>query len=83
MAQQVKNLRVSMRIQVPLLASLSRLRIQCCCGIGHRCSSDLALLWPGRAATAAAPPPPQEIPKAKSKAKKRKKKKKKRHEKIK
>ena len=30
------------------LASLSGLRIQCCCvscGVGHRCSSDLALLW--------------------------------------
>ena len=38
---------VSMRMQVRSLASLSELRIQCCCGcgVGHRCGLDLVLLW--------------------------------------
>ena len=26
-------------------ALFSGLRIQCCCGVGHRCGSDPALLW--------------------------------------
>ena len=43
-AQQVKNLTVSVRMQVRSLASLSGLRIQHCC-VGHRCGSDPALLW--------------------------------------
>ena len=36
-----------MRMWVPSLTLLSGLRIPCClsCGVGHRCSSDLALLW--------------------------------------
>ena len=36
-----------MRMQVPSLALLSGLRIGIAvnCGVGHRCSSDPALLW--------------------------------------
>ena len=43
----VKNLIVSMRIQVQSLAFLSGLRIQHChfCGIGCRCGLDAVLLW--------------------------------------
>ena len=69
-AQQVKNLTVSMRMWVQSLALLSGLRIWrchnlqctnaprilCCCGcvIGCRHSSDLALLWMWRRLAAAA-----------------------------
>ena len=38
-----------MRMWVQFLSSISGLKIWCChklCGVGHRCSSDLALLWP-------------------------------------
>ena len=46
-----------MRVQVRSLASLSGLRIWCCvsCGVGHRCGSDLALLWLWCRLAAAAP----------------------------
>ena len=45
-----------MRLQVRSLASLSGLRTQCSvsCGVGHRCSSDPALLWLWRRPAAAA-----------------------------
>ena len=47
-AAQLKQIWLgTMRLQVGFLALLSGLRIQCCmsCGVGHRCCSDLALLW--------------------------------------
>ena len=45
-----------MRMQVQPLASLSGLRIWHCsgCGVGHRHSSDLALLWLWRRSAVAA-----------------------------
>ena len=59
-AQQVKNLTpeiVSMRVWVQAPASLSRLRIcvVASCSVGHRCGSDLALLWLWLAAAAPTP----------------------------
>ena len=45
---QWKQIRlVSMQMWVTTLASISGLRIPCCreCGVGHRCSLDLPLLW--------------------------------------
>ena len=69
-----------MRMLVLSLASLSGLRIQCCCVIGHRCDSDLTLLWLCCRLAAAAPnwPVSWELPYAtivalKIKAKKKKK----------
>ena len=55
-AQQVKNQTwcLSVRMWAQSLASLSGLRIQCC-GVGCRCSSDLALLWLWCRPAAAAP----------------------------
>lgn len=40
---------VSLRMLAQSLALLSQLRILCChsCGVGHRCGSDVALLWLG------------------------------------
>ena len=71
-----------MRLPVRSLASLSGLRIQCCHGVGHRCGSDLALLWLlcRPAAIALIQPLAWEIPYAMSAALKSKKKKKKRKE---
>ena len=47
MAQQKRIWLVSMRTQVQSLASLNELRIRIAvsCGIGHRCSLDMTLLW--------------------------------------
>ena len=49
MARQVTNPPVSMRMRVRSLASISALRIPhsivVSCGVAHRCSSDLMLLW--------------------------------------
>jgi len=36
---------VSVRMWVRYLVLRSRLRIQCCCGVDHRCGLDLILLW--------------------------------------
>ena len=46
MAQWKQILLVSMRMQIRSLASISGLRIWCCCGcgVGHRHGLDLALL---------------------------------------
>ena len=46
-AQHVKNLTISMKIQVRSLALLSGLRIGCCQKLwhSHQCGTDLALLW--------------------------------------
>ena len=79
-AQQVKNLTpeiVSMRVWVQAPASLSRLRIcvVASCSVGHRCGSDLALLWLWCMAVAAAliRPLAWELPYASGVAVKRKK----------
>ena len=45
MAQRKRIRLGTMRSQVPSLASLSGLRIWRCCDTGHRCGSDLVLLW--------------------------------------
>ena len=45
-AQQVKNQLISLRTQVRSLASFSGITgIAMSCGVGRRCSSDLAVLW--------------------------------------
>lgn len=46
-AQQKQIQPLTMRFQVQSLASFSGLRIwRCCkCAVGHRCGSDLGLLW--------------------------------------
>ena len=46
---------VSMRMQVPSLASLNRLNIWRCCGVGHRHGLDPELLWLLHRLAAAAP----------------------------
>jgi len=57
MAQWKQIWLVSVRTQVRSLALLSGLRIQHChkLGIGHRCGSDLVLLWPWCRPAATAP----------------------------
>ena len=67
MAQQKRIRLGTMRLQVRPLASLSTLRIWCVamsCGVGHRRSLDLALLWLWRksAATAQIGPLARELP---------------------
>ena len=54
MAQWKRISLAAMRMQVQSLASLSGLRIWHCLryGVGHRCGSDLVLLWCRRVATA-------------------------------
>ena len=63
-----------MRMPVPSLASLSALRILRCwsCGVGHRHSSDPALLWCRPAAAALTRPLALELPYAAGVALKRK-----------
>ena len=59
MAQQVKNLTVSMRMWVQSLAPLSRLRTG---HAGQRCGSDSELLWRRPSAVGAIQPLTQELP---------------------
>ena len=80
MVQLVKNPTISMKMWVQRLALLSGLRIWHChkLWLGHRCSSDLVLLWLWcRPAAALIQPLAQELPYAISAAMKREKKKKK------
>ena len=85
-AQQKRIRLISMMMQFPSLASLSGLEsgIAMSCGVSHRCSSDLALLWPWCRPTAVAPVRsnnlPRELPYAASVALKGQKKKKKKKE---
>ena len=55
MAQQVKNLTVSLRMQVHSMALLRGLKIHRCCSIGLRWGSDLLLLCLCHRLAAAAP----------------------------
>ena len=77
MAQWKQIRRVSMRIQVPSLASLSGLSIQ----LATNCGLDAALLWLWPATAALIHPLAWEFPYAEGAAKKKKKKKKKKKEK--
>ena len=64
MVQQKQTQLVSMRIQVRSLASLSGSGIQQCrgCAVGHRCGSDLVLLWHRLATVAPIQPLAWEFP---------------------